>query len=106
MSNVVEITFQDMSCSGSLGDLLARWMIDQDPVLEPRSIHQQLHQFRPPYKGRQQSPSLLTTLYTRYSALSRRFIRRVASVLSLTALNTDSNELVVLRWTQCSVGKS
>ena len=24
--------------------LLARWELDQDPVLEPRSIHQQLHQ--------------------------------------------------------------
>ena len=62
--------------------------------------------FLPPFSGRQRSLSLSDTLNTRYNALSRRFIRRVASVLNLTALNTDSNGLVVRRCTQCSTGKS
>ena len=51
--------------------------------------------FLPPFSGRQRSLSLSDTLNTRYNALSRLFIRRVASVLNLTALNTDSNGLVV-----------
>ena len=62
--------------------------------------------FRPPFSGRQRSLSLSATLNTRYNALSRLFIRRVTSVLSLTALNTDSNGFVVRRCTQCSSGKS
>ena len=62
--------------------------------------------FLPPFSGRQRSLSLSDTLNTRYNALSRLFIRRVASVLNLTALNTDSNGLVVRRCTQCSTGKS
>ena len=62
--------------------------------------------FLPPFSGRQRSLSLSDTLNTRYNALSRRFIRRVASVLNLTALNTDSRGFVVRRCTQCSTGKS
>ena len=62
--------------------------------------------FLPPFSGRQRSLSLSATLNTRYSALSRRFIRRVTFVLNLTALNTDSRGFVVRRCTQCSTGKS
>ena len=62
--------------------------------------------FLPPFSGRQRSLSLSDTLNTRYNALSRLFIRRVASVLNLTALNTCSRGFVVRRCTQCSTGKS
>ena len=51
--------------------------------------------FRPPFNGRQRSLSLSDTLNTTRNALSRLFIRRVASVLNLTALNTDSRGFVV-----------
>ena len=62
--------------------------------------------FLPPFSGRQRSLSISATLNTRYNALSRLFIRRVTSVLNLTALNTDSNGFVVRKCTQCSTGKS
>ena len=45
-----------------------------------------------------------TILNTKYSALSRRFIRLVASVLILTPLKMDSSGLEVRRCTQCSLG--
>ncbi|MCY4579451.1 MAG: hypothetical protein OXD31_10420 [Chloroflexi bacterium] len=62
--------------------------------------------FRPPFSSRHRSLRLSSTLNTRYSALSRRFIRHMTSVLNLTALNTDSSGFVVRRCTQCSSGKS
>ena len=54
--------------------------------------------FRLPFSGLQRSLSLSATLNTRYSALSRLFIRFATSVLYLTALNTDSSGWDDLRW--------
>jgi len=61
--------------------------------------------FAPPFNDFQHWLILLTILNTRHSALSRRFIRLVASVLSLTPpRKMDSNGLEVRRCTQCSLG--
>ena len=82
---------------------LANW-VDPSSNLVPSTSKP--IRFQPPFSGRHRSLSLSATLKTRYSALSRCFIRRVTSVLNLTGLDTDSNGFVVRRCSQCSSGTS
>ena len=74
------------------------------PSLNMHPSSARLIKFAPPFDDFQRRLNLLTILNTRHCALSRRFIRLVASVLILTPLKMDSNGLEVRRCIQRSLG--
>ena len=74
------------------------------PSLNTHPSSARFIKFAPPFNDLQRWLNLLTILNTSHSALSRRFIRMVASVLTLTLPKMDSNGLEVRRCTQCSLG--
>ena len=99
---VVEIASRWFSSSSGDGLLDAHRQLGQDTVLELRSVHQQAHKVS---ASVQRTPAL-TQPQRHLEHKVQCAVATLASVLNLTALNTDSRGFVVRRCTQCSTGKS